>query len=281
MKRLQRLAMLVPFLSLAACMGENTGFTQPANGPWAYVRYVHAMPDTGVVNVRFVDQVENFNGALNIGYRSVTPYSGVTPGSRKIKVFPNTADIAGAQTIIADETVTLNADTYYTILHTGYAGRCNSGTKTSKFVVIQDAKPTVAAGKFALRAIVAAPGFAANQDAYVTPTATTPLPGSPTFVALQYAGNAAFTAPAWVQLDTGAAVVRSFNSGTTTPTNVTSTVMAGAKADVSSVNDLPGSRISGSGLTAFIFAQALGATCAGSGTTQAVYGVDVRPPVPQ
>jgi hypothetical protein len=286
MKRLQCLGLVAPLLLLAACEGAKTGATEPANGPWAFVRYVHAMPDTGLVVVRFVDRVENWVGtptsgtSLGVGYRTVTPFQGITPGSRQFKVWPATTNITLTQDEIADVTFTFNANTYYTVLHTGYA-RCFGASPAQSVVIFEETHPAVSAGRFALRAVVAAPGFASSQDVYVTRAAGDPLPGSPTFAGVAYTqAPAALSAQAWVEIDTGSAVLRSFNSGTIVTPNVTSTAPAGAPKTVSTTNDLPGSRISGSGLTAFIFPQAQTTACAATGSNQAIYGVDVRPPMP-
>ena len=287
MNTLKRLGLIVPLLALAACKGSETGFTEPG-GTFAYVRYVHAMPDTGLVVVRFVDRLENWVGTptsgtnLGVGYRTVTAFQGVTPGPRHFKVWPATTNIVLTQDEIADVTATFEPDTYYTVLHTGYAS-CQGANPAQNVIVIRETHPaTITPGKFALRAIVAAPGFATAQDAYVTATATSALPGSATFAGLSYTQDAnALASRAWVELDTGAAVVRSFDAGTTTTANVTSTTPAGSRATVSSASDAPGSRISGSGLTVFVFPQAQTTACATTGTPQAIYGVDKRPPVPQ
>jgi hypothetical protein len=287
MNTLRRFGFIVPLLALAACKGSETGFTEPG-GTFAYVRYVHAMPDTGLVVVRFVDRLENWVGtptsgtSLGVGYRTVTAFQGVVPGSRHFKVWPATTNIQLTQDDIADVTATFEPDTYYTVLHTGYA-RCQGANPAQNVVVIRETHPaTITAGKFALRVIVAAPGFATPQDAYVTATATSGLPGTPTFAGLTYTQDGtALASRAWVELDTGTAVVRSFDAGTTTTANLTSTTPAGARATVSTASDLPGSRISGSGLTAFVFPPAQTTACAGTGTPAAVYGVDKRPSVPQ
>jgi hypothetical protein len=287
MKRLQRLGLLAPILLLAACKGGDTGFTEPG-GSFAFVRYVHAMPDTGLVVVRFVDRVENWVGTptsgttLGVGYRTVTPFQGIVPGSRHFKVWPATTNITLTQDDIADVTATFNANTYYTVLHTGFA-RCQGATPAANVVIIQETQPaSITPGRFALRTIVAAPGFASPQDVYFTRAAGDPLPGSPTFANIGYTQDpATLSARAWVEIDTGAAVIRSYDAGTTATANITSTAPAGARATISSTNDLPGSRISGSGMTAFIFPPAQTTACANTGTTQAAYGVDIRPPVPQ
>jgi hypothetical protein len=287
MNKSQRLWLLAPLL-LAACKGEETGFTAPNIGPIAYVRYVHAMPDTGLVVVRWTDKVENWVGtptagtALGVGYRHVTPFQGVSAGQRTFKVWPATTNIALTQDEIATGTVTLEPNTYYTVLHTGYA-RCNTANPAQTLVLIEETHPTPAAGQFSVRTIVAAPGLGA-QDAYVTETDADPLPATPHWNLTYTQDAAALATIPWVGVDTGTAVIRLYNDGNTATTNVSSTVPAGARATTatqSSVSDLPGTRISGSGLTAFVFPQALTTACATTGTNQAAYGIDVRPPVPQ
>lgn len=247
-----------------ACAGDTSGTVTP-QGPFAYVRFVHAIPDTTNITVRPVDRVENLTLTQTMAYKAVSPYTGVAPGDRHFKVFPVSTNIALAQVAIIDSTITLSANTYYTVLMSGFAR--TGATPQRKFIVIQDAAPTPAANQFELRAVVAAP-FAANQDAYMTTAAGDPLPATATFA------NLAVGVPSvWVARDTGAAVVRSYNAGTTATANITSTVQAGSPASgVSSA--IAGSRIGGSALTVFLFPAGPSGAAAGG------YGVDIRPPLP-
>lgn len=287
MNRLQRLGLLAPALFLAACKGQETGFTQTNLGPLAYVRFVHAVPDRGPVVGRWVDKVENWVGtptsgtALGISYRAVTPFQGVSAGSRHFKIFPASNNIDSTQMVIADVTSDLAANTYYTFLLTGYRA-CNGASPAEQVVRIAETRPTIPAGQFALRVIQAAPGFTAAQDYYVTLTGTSALPATATFANQAFSADpAVLSGRTWVLRDTGTAAVRAYNTGTTATANLTSTVTAGAStAQVSSTNPLPGTRASGSALTAFVFPQQLTAACATTGTVQGAYGVDVRPAVP-
>ena len=287
MNRVQRLGLLVPTLLLAACNAQETGFTQTNLGPLAYVRFVHAVPDRGPIVGRWVDKVENWVGtptsgtALGVSYRTVTPFQGVSAGSRHFRLFPATSNIDSTQMVLADVTSDLAANTYYTFVFTGYRA-CNGASPAEQVVRIAETHPTIPAGQFALRVIQAAPGFTAGQDVYVTAAAGDPLPGSATFANQAFSVDpAVLSGRTWVLRDTGAAVIRSYNTGTTATANLTSTVTAGSPATVSSTNALPGSRISGSALTAFVFPQQLTTACATTGTVQSFYGVDVRPAVPQ
>jgi hypothetical protein len=288
MNRLQRLGLLVPTLVLAACNGQDTGVTVTNLGPLAYVRFVHAVPDRGPVTGRWVDKVENWIGtptsgsALGITYRTVTPFQGVSAGSRHFKLFPSTTDVDSTQMVLADVTSDLQANTYYTFLYTGYR-TCNGATPAEQVVRITETHPTLAAGQYGLRTIIAAPGFTANQDVYVTATATTALPATPQFANVAYSVDpAVLSARTWLSAATGTAVIRSFNTGTTATANVTSTVAApGTPTTVNTANPFPATTVAGSAMTAFIFPQQRTATCATTGTVQSVYGVDVRPPIPQ
>ena len=77
---------------VVGCGHDISGTTSPIPD-LAYVRYVHAMPDTGEVDVHLVDAVENLNFAdPSTGYtpyRTVTTYTGISAGSRHFRVFTN------------------------------------------------------------------------------------------------------------------------------------------------------------------------------------------------
>src|SRR5438270_3455456 len=155
---------------VVGCGHDISGTTSPIPD-LAYVRYVHAMPDTGEVDVHLVDAVENLNFAdPSTGYtpyRTVTTYTGISAGSRHFRVFTNmqSTDINVVSQVILDTTLTLAPKTYYTILHTGYAR--TGATPHQHFVLLTDAPPSVPAGQVAIRAIVTAPGIG-PVDVYKT-----------------------------------------------------------------------------------------------------------------
>jgi hypothetical protein len=261
---------------MLGCKQDITG-TSTDVPPVAYVRYVHAMPDTGEVDVHLVDAVENLNfGDPSTGYtpyRTVTQYTGIKAGSRHFRVFTNmqSTDINVVSQVIFDTTLTLAASTYYTILHTGFAR--TGATPHQHFVVLTDAPPSVSTSQVAVRAIVAAPfGPVDVYKTADTATAAT-LPASPTFA------NVAFGTPtSFSMFATGAAAFRAFNVGTTTPILTKVQAPAGA-AQQALIDPVAGVTIGGTALTAFIFPPGV----AGSpnnkiATAGIVYGVDVRPP---
>ena len=263
---------------IAACKQDITGTTTPIP-ELAFVRYVHAMPDTGEVDVHLVDAVENLNFAdPSTGftpYRTVSTYTGIVSGSRHFRVFTNmqSTDINVVSQVIFDTTLTLAANTYYTILHTGFAR--SGATPHQHFVILTDAKPAVSTSQVGIRAIVTAPGFAGPVDVYKTADTTTgaTLPAAPTFA------NVAFGTPStWATFATGAAAFRAFNVGTTTPILTKVQAPAGA-AQQALLDPVAGVTVGGTALTAFIFPPGVAGSPNNKITTAGiVYGVDVRPP---
>jgi hypothetical protein len=276
MSLLRFASVAVAAATVVGCSHDIGGTTTPIPD-LAYVRYVHAMPDTGEVDVHLVDAVENLNFAdPNTGftpYRTVSTYTGIASGSRHFRVFTNmqSTDINVVSQVILDTTVTLAPKTYYTILHTGYAR--NGATPHQHFVVLTDAPPSVTTSQVAIRAIVAAPGIG-PVDVYKTAdTATaTALPASPAFSAVAYGTPTAFS-----NFSTGAAAFRVFGTGTTTPTISKTQAPAGA-AQQALLDPVAGVTVGGTALTAFIFPAGVAGSPNKSVAASIVYGIDVRPP---
>lgn len=268
--RVNRLGLLAIALSgAAACSGDSNGVTTTPP-PLAYVRYVQAMPDTGQVDVRFVDKVENFP-ALAFGYRSVTPYQGIVAGSRQMRVFPTSTDPAVASQVILDTTLTFTAGTYYTILHTGYA-RTGQAPK-QHFVVLQDAVPAPSGTQVAIRAVVATPGIG-PVDVYTTAATGDPLPAAPTFTGIDYGAAAA-----WLNFTPGAMALKVTAAGNTTVLGQAA-APAGDTAKAY-LDPIAGTKIGGSALSAFIFAPGVAGSANAALTAAGVtYSVDKRPPRP-
>lgn len=165
----------------AGCGNDDNGSTSPSQNV-AFVRYVNAIPDTSAVDFRFVDEIEDSPVFAGVTYRQYTPYQPAGAGARHIKVFidpfpyrPDSSQIIARQFLV-DTTVTLEANTYYTILHAGYAK--TGSTPKQGFYVIKDDLPAKAGGKIALRTINALLGFG-NADVFATPeTETAPFSGT-------------------------------------------------------------------------------------------------------
>jgi hypothetical protein len=261
---------------IAGCHKDITG-TKTDIPTLTYVRYVHAMPDTGEVDVHLVDAVENLNFANpSTGftpYRTVSEYTGIAAGSRHFRVFTNmqSNDINVVSQVILDTTLTLAANTYYTILHTGFARA--GATPHQQFVLLTDSKPNVAANQVAIRAFVAASGIG-PVDVYATKdTATaTALPSAASFSGVTFG-----TPSAYVNFTPGSLAFQVFASGTTTPTLTKVPAPAGA-AQQPLLDPVAGTTIGGTALTAFIFPAGVAGSPNKSVKASIAYGVDVRPP---
>lgn len=262
---------------MVGCSHDITGTTTDP-GQLTYVRYVHAMPDTGEVDVHLVDAVENLNFAdPSTGYtpyRTVSTYTGIKAGTRHFRVFTNmqSTDINVISQVILDTTLTLAPNTHYTILHTGYAR--NGAVPHQHFVVLTDNPPTVSPGQVAVRAIVASPGLGPlDVDKTADTTTAATLPASPTFANVAYGTPAAFQ-----NFATGAAAFRAFNAGTTTPI-LTKVQAPNGAPQQPLIDPVAGVTIGGTALTAFIFSPGIAGSPNNKLTTASiVYGVDVRPP---
>src|SRR5262245_7213747 len=96
----------VALAALAACRSGSDAFTAN-NGPLAFTRFVNAVPDTGAMDWRFVDQIENSPTAFGLAFRGMFPgasYQATSAGSRHIRVFQASTDIAQTQKVMFDTT---------------------------------------------------------------------------------------------------------------------------------------------------------------------------------
>jgi uncharacterized protein DUF4397 len=285
--RLTRVVLLIPaVLALAACKGNDS--TGPGDEAFAFVRYVHAMPDTGGVMVRLVDRVENFvvSGSGLALYRDVGTFNGVVAGSRQFRVFSNppcpdppTAACSPAvvSQVIADATFTLNANTYYTILHTGFAR--TGQTPQQQLVLIEEQLPTPGAGQVAVRAVLAGPGIG-PVDVYTPASTAAATPATASWTNVAYNPSATGASSNWRTFSTGSMVVRATAAGTTTPVLAEANAPPGA-AGQTGLDPAAGVTIGGSALTAFVFPPGVAGSPNNAVTTASVnYGRDRNPPRP-
>jgi hypothetical protein len=151
MRSFNVLALGAALVAVAACKDDN-GVTDPAAiQPAALVRFVNATVDTGVVDFRFVDKVENLPNFLGVRFRGTSGlYTRVAPGTRPVRVFPNSTLPAEAQKRLIDTTITLEANERYTLVYGGQA-RGNA----DRLVVLHETAtlPTPAAGMISLRVL--------------------------------------------------------------------------------------------------------------------------------
>ena len=218
-----RLNRFVPFClalaGLSACSGKDISTTTPPG--LAAVRYINAVPDTGAVDFRMIDQVEWSAFGTAVNFRQGTAYQPSEAKARRIRVFPTSTNIAITSQVLLDTTVALTAGTRVTLLLTGSAR-----AKTLKFVTIDDDITPPASGQIAVRLVNAS---GAPVSGYLVTTTADALPGTATF-----ANVGALATSNYVARGTGAAAVRATDAGALTVNAST----AGPNAPTSAPGDV-------------------------------------------
>ena len=220
------IAGILPVCAVAAflvgCSKDTGPFVAPTV-PLAYTRFVNVVPDTSAMDYRFVDVIENSPIALALGYRGLTPYQATGVGARHLRVFPTSTTLAVTTQIVVDTTITFEANTYYTIVHVGYA-RAGQSPK-QQFVVIKDNAQTTSTG-VAVRAINFGLGLGA-VDIFASPTGgTSPLPTAATFTSVGFG-----TVTPYANLSAGTLALRATPSGARTTVIADNVAPPGAPAD--------------------------------------------------
>ncbi len=248
--------------ALVAC-GEEDGPLVNAKQDLAYVRVVNAIPDTGIMIYRFTDKLENALDANGTAFRTASAYQGYAPGARTFRAFMLNAAasviIAGGAPLI-DQQVTLNANTYYTIVH---FGRAIPATADSIAVIIDSVPtPSLLGANVAVRALHFATGVN-GVDVMTTRRATDALPATPAFAGLAYRGSTGNTYTIRTAADSIAARVRVVAA----PTVVLSAQGPNGEAGTLERNPLSGVRVGGSVLSVIAFPVPTAATRSGAADT--------------
>lgn len=189
--RFLRYLPLAALMFVGAC-DQEASITDVARPPLAFIRYVHAVPDFGPTDFKFIDAVEYSPVYANSSFRTVGIYQGVRAGSRQWRVFRNSADITETQQIIAQGTTDFVAGQYYTILHRGFASAVN-GTPAQDIVLLNDVRPDVVTGSVHWRSVNAIVGLT-NQDVFIgtpagAPAASNVAPGGASAYAVRPTGT--------------------------------------------------------------------------------------------
>jgi hypothetical protein len=247
--------MIVASSLLLACGGDGGAVTAPTV-PLAYTRFVHAVADTSGTDWRFIDQIENSPVAFGLTFRGSTPYQATAPGQRHLRVFPTTTDINLAPKFLIDTVLTLENDTYYTIVHVGFARAGQSPGQ--KILVLKDEIPTVADNKIAIRVVHLGTGLG-SVDVYAdTLGGSSPLPATVLF------SNVALSSTrGYAMQDTGRLALRATNTGQTTPVVASGVAPAGEAGNASqNLTAIGGSRMGKSVVTAFLFPRSVAGSSA-------------------
>lgn len=221
--RLSRIVILAAGLgALSACSDDE--IVGSAIPPLGQVRFINAVADTAMVDIRAIDQVEY--SPQNVGelaFRRGTEYQLIEAKSRQFRVFATSRNIAVTQVPLLDATVDIQANTRVTLLLVG-----NSRDKSSlRFITINDDATAPAAGMISVRVVNASTGAV---DGYLVNTATDAITGSP--AAANVATRAASAYVTRAATTTAALRFTNFGSSTVTASAAgpVATVISGANA---------------------------------------------------
>lgn len=157
----------LPLLVLSAC--DDDGSNPPADlGPNAPMRFINVVRDTGTVDFRFIDRVENMPSFQGVAVRGASGvYQSHGAGNRNTRLFPSDNNIDVTSIILKDTTLTIAANNRYTFV---YAGR--AATNEDVLAVFEDPATLPQPGAdIAIKVLHAAHGIDA-VDVYVVPVAS-------------------------------------------------------------------------------------------------------------
>ena len=259
---------------LNACTPEEIIITEDI--PTAGVRFIHAVPDTGAMDFRPVDIVEN-STFYNVGFRgtSLLYYKNARAGARHFRIFlsPDLAltaeeQQAMASTVVKDTTVTLEAGHRYTFILWGFA---RPGSTPGMRLDVLDDNPADPGAQVALRLVNAGAGLGPIDGRFYV-TGGTP-PTAPSWAAVPELSASAYvsTAPGSIRYNVRAA-------GSATNLFNDATALAGVAATVD-LDAQPGTTIAGSAVSGFVFPRSVAGSKAANFTTPGIIFVwDRRPP---
>jgi uncharacterized protein DUF4397 len=253
MRRILQLSMLcVGAGVLSACSPEEIIETDEI--PTAGVRFINAVPDTGAMDFRFVDDPEN-SAHWNVAFRNnpvtsagitastLVQYKPTQTGQRHLRIFMNGTTAAVASTVVKDTVVTLEPGKNYTALLWGSA---RGGAYPMRLAFYEEAVADPGT-QVALRVINATEG--AVDASYYVSTGAPPGAAIATNLAPLTRSDYVLAAPARYRFN-----VRS--AGTTSPIIMDALAIAGEAATTSGAGPfdaIPGTSIAGSAVTAIVF----------------------------
>ena len=241
--------------AVAGCEFDEEGITENTVESMATVRFVNVVTDTGTVDFRFVDRVENLPTLQGVAFRGHSGmFQRTFPGNRPARIFVNSTDPAVTKIVLVDTTLSLAADVRYTFL---YAGRA-SGNQDQLAVLVEPPPPTPQPDQIAVKVIHAVPGVG-NVDVHITPAPATANNANPIGNAVRVIRNVPFLGNTdYVNVPVRPATGESLYQFTVTPAGSTTVLFTarpnqpGAASPVPTAGPQPGVRIAGSVLTAVL-----------------------------
>lgn len=259
---------------LAACRDDKiTSATLP---PLAGVRYIHAVPDTGRVDIKMYDQLEysanTIDGVGGVVFRGGTRYFDTEAKTRKIRVFSfQDSSITTVSQVMLDTTMTFEANKNYTLLLVGSARATAGSANRMRFVQIEDAPPTDNATVLLKTQNLSATPY----DLYV---GTIPdSVGKPTTGAATLPGFAGGASTAYTVRAPGAFGIALTAPGT--PTVLARVAAAAGAAGTPQANPIAGATVGGTAFSAYVFPGAVAGSGAVRGQSAAATAVLVAPGV--
>lgn len=285
------------------CLAAGVGACRPdvvvetEDIPTAGVRFINAVPDTGSMDFRAVDIVEN-SSFYNVAFRTAPSsagggffYKNARAGSRHYKVFrtptatdPAATQLATAQTVVVDTTVTLDAGKLYTFILWGLSR--TGGSPAMKLTILTDDPPDPG-NQVAIRVVNACVpslcGAAATGvvDARAFTTAQTINAPAAVFTNVAPQTASAYTNVAPCCSTAAAAYTFDFRpaGGVTTGAALAAGTGPIGLAEAIDADAIPGTNVGGSAVSAILFPRSLAGSQAASFTSPGIVFVwDRRPP---
>lgn len=265
---LQFTALCLTVAAVNACKPEEIITTEDI--PTAGIRFIHAVPDTGAMDMRPVDIVEN-SSFYNVTFRSTTLmfYKNARAGARHFRIFRSDTLASVASIVVKDTTFTLEAGHRYTFILWGFS---RTGSSPAMKLDIIDDNPADPGAQVALRIVNAASGLGAIDGKQYPATGT--ASATPTW------GNvAALSVSAYVSTATGSIRYNVTPAGGGANLFADATALAGVPATID-IDAIPGTTVAGSAVSGFVFPRSVaGSQATQSFTTPGIIFIwDRRPP---
>jgi len=263
-------------LAVAVGCKKDATFSE-VQPPQAAVHWIHAVPDTGEMDMRPIDIISNA-GLFDAVFRGSTMfYQGIEAGTRHIRVFMSSPNPAITSVPILDTTVAFTSPNAYTVIHTGFA---RTGSTPGRVLwIVPDAGADPGANNIGIRVLHAGVGMA-NIDVRFTRHAADTLPDTPAVAAIAYKGIGTYVPLVRDSLAADSLRVVVTAAGTKTPVLFSIKLPRGTAGTTIS-NPIAGASVAGSVLTAVIVpASVVGSTAPQGGAfaaPSAVFLVDRRP----
>lgn len=271
MRRIFQLSVGLAAAGLLAACGDVESLVPTEDIPTAGVRFLNVVPDTGAMDFRFVDLVEN-SAHYNMAFRSSANfyYRNARAGQRHLRIFMSGTSQDVATTVVKDTVVTLEAGKRYTFLMMGYA---RTGSTPAAGLYVYEDDPADPGANIAMRVIHAA-GTHGNLDVRHYPNGGTLGAGA------DWASVAPLSATAYITAAPGAKRINVQPAGGGSALFSDALALQGVAAPpTNDIDAAPGTTVAGSAVSNIIVPRSVSGSSAANFTTPSMISVwDRRPP---